>query len=92
MKCFKPSLEDILYKKYKKSRSYLYEPKSLIPHTPFTPNVNMTRICTKKTTDWLHCTYSAIIDTFEMENNRQPEPHEINDIILAIGANGTIAK
>jgi len=52
----------------------------------------MTRQARRKTNDRLHCTYSAIIDIFEMENNREPTGQEINNIILAIGDRGVIAK
>ncbi len=52
----------------------------------------MTRRARRKTNDRLHCTYSAIIDIFEMENNREPTGREINNIILTIGDRGAIAK
>lgn len=50
----------------------------------------MTRYARRKTRDRLHCTYSAIIDIFEMENNREPTSQEISDIILTVGDCGTI--
>jgi hypothetical protein len=40
----------------------------------------------------LHCTYSAIIDIFEMENNREPTSEEVNNLIITIGDRGAIAK
>ncbi len=52
----------------------------------------MTRYARRKTTDRLHCTYSAIIDIFEMENNREPTTQEINNIILIVGDRAAIAK
>jgi len=52
----------------------------------------MTRYAKRRTTDRLHCTYSAIIDIFEMENNREPSPQEVNDVIARIGDRGAIAK
>ncbi len=51
----------------------------------------MTRYAKRKTTDRLHCTYSAIIDIFEMENNREPTVQEINSIILNIGDRAVIS-
>lgn len=72
--------------------SYLYEPKSLIPCISFTSLVNMTRQSRRKTTDKLHCTYSAIIDIFEMENNREPTSQEVNNIIITIGDRGSRTK
>jgi hypothetical protein len=52
----------------------------------------MTRYARKKTTDKLHCTYSAIIDIFEMENDREPTSQEVNNIILMVGDRAAIAK
>jgi len=52
----------------------------------------MTRFARRKTTDKLHCTYSAIIDIFEMENSREPSPEEVNNVIMRIGDRGAIAK
>jgi hypothetical protein len=52
----------------------------------------MTRYARRKTTDRLHCTYSAIIDIFEMENNREPTTQEVNNIILKVGDHAAIAK
>jgi len=52
----------------------------------------MTRCAKRKTTDKLHCTYSAIIDIFEMENNREPSSEEVNNLIITIGDRGAIAK
>ncbi len=40
----------------------------------------------------MHCTYSAIIDILEMENNREPTGEEVNNLIIAIGDRGAIAK
>jgi hypothetical protein len=51
----------------------------------------MTRCTNKKTTDWLHCTFSAIIDIFEMENNREPSSQEVNNIIFFIGDRADLA-
>jgi hypothetical protein len=65
--------------------SYLYEPKSLICRTAFTSIVNMTHCARRKTADRLHCTFSAIIDILEMENNREPTTQEINSLIFTIG-------
>ncbi len=52
----------------------------------------MTRCARRKTADKLHCTYSAIIDIFEMENNREPTSQEVNNLIIAIGDRGAIAR
>jgi hypothetical protein len=52
----------------------------------------MTRHSKRKTTDRLHCTLSAIIDIFEMENNREPTSHEVNDVILFYGDRGSKVK
>ncbi|MCX9084158.1 MAG: hypothetical protein OIN87_05075 [Candidatus Methanoperedens sp.] len=52
----------------------------------------MTRQSRRKTTDRLHCTFSAIIDIFEMENNREPSGQEVNDIIMYVGTRGWMAK
>jgi len=52
----------------------------------------MTRQSKRKTSDRLHCTFSAIIDMFEMENNREPSSQEVNNIILHIGDRGWNAK
>ncbi len=52
----------------------------------------MTRYTRRKTKDRLHCTFSAIIDIFEMENRREPSIQEVNDIILTIGDRAAIAK
>jgi hypothetical protein len=52
----------------------------------------MTRYARRKTTDRLHCTYSAIIDIFEMENDREPTIQEVNNIILKVGDHAAIAK
>ncbi len=52
----------------------------------------MTRFAKRKTTDKLHCTYSAIIDMFEMEHNREPTSQEVNNIILMIGDRAAIGK
>jgi hypothetical protein len=52
----------------------------------------MTRQSKKKTTDRLHCTFSAIIDIFEMENNREPTSQEVNNIIMYIGDRGWSAR
>lgn len=45
----------------------------------------MTHCARRKTIDRLHCTFSAIIDIFEMDNNREPTAQEINDLIFSIG-------
>jgi hypothetical protein len=58
----------------------------------FTSIVNMTRQSKRTTSDRLHCTFSAIIDIFEMENNREPTSHEVNNIIMNIGDRGWSAK
>ena len=52
----------------------------------------MTRHSRRKTNDRLHCTFSAIIDIFEMENNREPTSHEVNDFILFYGDRGSMVK
>jgi hypothetical protein len=52
----------------------------------------MTRHANRKTKDRLHCTYSAIIDVFELENNREPTSQEVNNIIITIGDRGAITK
>lgn len=52
----------------------------------------MTRCVRRKTDDRLHCTYSAIIDIFEMENNREPTAQEVNNLIAAIGDKGARAR
>ncbi len=52
----------------------------------------MTRFARRKTRDKLHCTYSAIIDIFEMENNREPTSQEVNNLICSIGDRGAIAR
>lgn len=52
----------------------------------------MTRFARRKTTDRLHCTYSAIIDILEMENNREPTTEEVNNLIIAIGDRGASNK
>ncbi|VVB88933.1 Uncharacterised protein [uncultured archaeon] len=52
----------------------------------------MTRYAKRKTTDKLHVTYSAIIDIFELENNREPTAQEINNVILTVGDRAAIAK
>ena len=52
----------------------------------------MTRCAKRKTTDKLHCTYSAIIDIFEMENNREPSSEEVNNLIITIGDRGAMNK
>ena len=52
----------------------------------------MTRCAMRKTADRLHCTYSAIIDIFEMENNREPTSQEVNNLIIAIGDRGALNK
>ncbi|MCX9081226.1 MAG: hypothetical protein OIN83_03430 [Candidatus Methanoperedens sp.] len=52
----------------------------------------MTRHSKRNTTDRLHCTYSAIIDIFEMENNREPTSHEVNNIIFLYGDRGSMVK
>ncbi len=52
----------------------------------------MTRCAKRKTTDRLHCTYSAIIDIFEMENNREPSSEEVNNILMMIGDRAAITK
>ncbi len=52
----------------------------------------MTRYSRRKTIDRLHCTFSAIIDIFEMENNREPTGQEVNDLIIKIGDRATIAR
>jgi hypothetical protein len=52
----------------------------------------MTRCARRKTSDRLHCTYSAIIDIFEMENNREPTSQEVNNLIIAIGDRAVINK
>ncbi|HEY9206444.1 MAG TPA: hypothetical protein VIO58_11045 [Candidatus Methanoperedens sp.] len=52
----------------------------------------MTRCARRKTIDRLHCTFSAIIDIFEMENNREPTGQEVNDLIIKIGDRATIAR
>lgn len=70
----------------------MYEPKRLICNTAFTIIVNMTRCSRRKTTDKLHCTYSAIIDIFEMENDREPTTQEVNNLIITIGDRGMINK
>ncbi|VVB94087.1 Uncharacterised protein [uncultured archaeon] len=52
----------------------------------------MTRCARRKTNDRLHCTYSAIIDTLEMEINREPTAEEVNNLILSIGDRGASNK
>jgi hypothetical protein len=52
----------------------------------------MTRHSKRKTTDRLHCTFSAIIDTFEMINEREPSSHEVINIIMTIGDQGSKIK
>lgn len=52
----------------------------------------MTRCAKRKTTDKLHCTYSAIIDIFEMENNREPSSEEVNNLIITIGDRGAMKR
>ncbi len=52
----------------------------------------MTRFTRRKTNDWLHCTFSAIIDIFEMENNREPSSQEINKLIVSMGDCAAIVK
>lgn len=52
----------------------------------------MTRYAKRKTTDRLHCTYSAIIDIFEMENQREPSGQEVNNLIITIGDRGAIIR
>ena len=52
----------------------------------------MTRCARRKTTDRLHCTFSAIIHILEMEYNREPTTLEVNNLIIAIGDRGAIAK
>ncbi|VVB87156.1 Uncharacterised protein [uncultured archaeon] len=52
----------------------------------------MTRLTKRKTSDWLHCTFSAIIDVFEMENSREPSSQEVNNIIFQIGDRAAITK
>jgi len=52
----------------------------------------MTRFARRRTTDRLHGTYSAIIDIFEMEHNREPTSHEVNSLIIAIGDRAAIIK
>ncbi len=54
--------------------------------------ISMTRCAKRKTTDRLHCTYSAIIDIFEMENNREPSSEEVNNILMMIGDRAAITK
>ncbi|MFU8766320.1 MAG: hypothetical protein ACNA7I_01395, partial [Candidatus Methanoperedens sp.] len=53
---------------------------------------NMTRYANRKTDDWLHCTFSAIIDIFEMEKNREPTHREVNNFIEAVGCRGAMVK
>ncbi|MCX9013282.1 MAG: hypothetical protein OIN89_00545 [Candidatus Methanoperedens sp.] len=52
----------------------------------------MTRYAKRKTGDMLHCTFSAIIDIFEMEKSREPTSREVNNIISAIGCRGARVK
>ncbi|MFA4957917.1 MAG: hypothetical protein WC556_13185 [Candidatus Methanoperedens sp.] len=52
----------------------------------------MTRQSTRKTTNRLHCTFSAIVDIFEMEHNREPSSQEVNNIIMYFGDRGWIAN
>ncbi len=52
----------------------------------------MTRCAKRKTTDKLHCTYSAIIDIFEMENNREPSSEQVNNLIITIGDRGAMKR
>lgn len=52
----------------------------------------MTRCARRKTTDRLHCTFSAIIDIFEMENDREPTGQEVNNIIIRIGDRAAMAR
>jgi len=52
----------------------------------------MTRQSKRKTTGRLHCTFSAILDIFEMENNREPSSQEVNDILMYIGDRGWTLK
>ncbi len=52
----------------------------------------MTRYTRRKTSDRLHCTFSAIIDIFEMEHNREPSSQEVNDFIILIGDRAAITK
>ncbi len=77
---------------YKSFHSYLYEPKSLIPSNSFTIIVNMTRHNKRRTGDRLGCTISAIIDTFEMTNKREPTRQEFNYIIMTTCDRGSRLK
>ncbi len=52
----------------------------------------MTRQSRRKTTDRLHCTFSAIIDIFEMENNREPTSSEVNNFMFFFGDRGSMFK
>jgi hypothetical protein len=52
----------------------------------------MTRYARRKTADRLHCTFSAIIDILEMENNREPTTQEVNNLIFSIGDRAVISK
>jgi hypothetical protein len=52
----------------------------------------MTRNVRRRTNDRLHCTYSAIMDIFEMEYNREPTSEEVNNLIIAIGDRGAIDR
>lgn len=49
----------------------------------------MTRYSRRKTSDKLHCTFSAIIDIFEMNNEREPTSQEVNNVIMTIGNHGS---
>jgi hypothetical protein len=52
----------------------------------------MTHCARRKTADRLHCTFSAIIDILEMENNREPTAEEVNNLIFSIGDRGALNK
>lgn len=55
-------------------------------------NKNMTRYVKRKTEDRLHCTFSAIVDIFEMINEREPSPQEINNLLVLLGDKAAIIK
>lgn len=73
-------------KKKKRKKNKTHTLKTILKNTI------MTRYAKRRTKDRLHCTYSAIIDIFEMENNREPTAQEVNKIILTLGDRGAIAR
>lgn len=59
---------------------------------PFSFEFKIGHFIKRKPNDWLHCTFSAIIDIFEMENNREPSGQEVNNIIFMLGDCGEITN